>query len=102
MSEFWYVLLHVALGFLGKDVFAFSNMGTLYVTAATALVQAYPMYLIHRLAWAKFRIVRDEAPGAAEQGELTRGYWRRWARVYISRVAIYALISLAAAAAFRG
>ena len=102
MGEFWYVLLHVALGFLGKDVFAFSNMGTVYVAAATALVQFYPMYLIHRPAWAKFAAMRSAAASADDRADLTRGYWRRWLRVYISRVAIYALLTLAGAAAFRG
>ena len=102
MTIVWYVLIHVSLGLIGRDVFHFTNLGALYCVAASAVVQGYAMWEIHRRSWPMFLANFDghAPPGAATAAR--RGYWNRLGRVFIFRVSAFGILTLLIASLVRG
>ena len=102
MTIVWYVLIHVSLGLIGSDVFRFSNVGALYCVAASAVVQGYAMWEIHRRSWPMFlaSLGPDTTPGAIAKER--RGYWNRLGRVFIFRVSAFSILTLLIAFLIRG
>lgn len=100
--HFWYVLIHIGLGLVGYKYFTWSNLGGIYAALASALVQAYAIYEIHRDARPKFEAAR--AAEASHQGRQTmeQDYRKRLVRVWLTRTCMYALLTLIAAMAARG
>ena len=102
MTVVWYVLIHVSLGLIGSDVFRFTNAGALYCIAASAPVQGYAMWEVHRRSWPMFLASLDgDAPQAA-LAKARRGYWSRLGRVFIFRVAAFSILTLLIATLVRG
>jgi hypothetical protein len=100
--HFWYILIHVTLGILGAQWFTFTNIGGLYAAAAAALVQAYGVYEIHRVASPKFEDSLRAAPSHMRRQEMIKEYRIRVLRVWFFRTCIYGLLTLIAAMAARG
>ena len=102
MTIVWYVLIHVSLGLIGSDYFRFTNLGALYCVAASAVVQGYAMWEIHRRSWPMFlqSIDADAPPAAASTAR--RGYWNRLGRVFIFRVSAFSILTLLIALLVRG
>ena len=98
MTVVWYVLIHVSLGLIGSEIFRFTNLGALYCVAASAAVQGYAMWEIHRRSWPMFLAGQD---GAAPPGA-RRGYWNRLGRVFIFRVSAFSILTLLIAFLVRG
>ena len=102
MTIVWYVLIHVSLGLIGSDIFRFSNVGALYCVAASAVVQGYAMWEIHRRSWPMFlaNLDDDAPPGAVSTAR--RGYWNRLGRVFIFRISAFGILTLLIAFLVRG
>ena len=102
MTIVWYVLIHVSLGLIGSDVFLFTNLGAFYCIAASAVVQGYAMWEIHRRSWPMFlaNFDADAPPSAASSAR--RGYWNRLGRVFIFRVSAFGILTLLIASLVRG
>ena len=98
MTIVWYVLIHVSLGLIGSEIFRFTNLGALYCVAASAVVQGYAMWEIHRRSWPMFLASLD---GEAAQAD-RRGYWNRLGRVFIFRVSAFSILTLLIAFLVRG
>lgn len=97
MTLVWYILIHVSLGLIGRDVFTFTNLGALYCALAGAVVQGYAIWEIHRIAWPRFVRGIGRADAAAR-----RGYWNRLGRMFIFRVSAFSILSLLIASIARG
>lgn len=100
--HFWYILLHIGLGLVGYQIFTFTNIGGLYAAAASACVQAYAIWEIHKIAKPKFDATLVRAGSHNERQELINGYRTRLVRTWFFRTCIYALLTLLAAMAIRG
>lgn len=101
MTVVWYVLIHVSLGLIGSEYFRFTNLGALYCVAASAVVQGYAMWEIHRRSWPMFLASLDTATSAAA-AKARRGYWNRLGRVFIFRVSAFGILTLLIALLVRG
>ncbi len=102
MTIVWYVLIHVSLGLIGSDVFRFTNVGALYCVAASAVVQGYAMWEIHRRSWPMFLASLDPDTTPAAIAKERRGYWNRLGRVFIFRVSAFSILTLLIAFLIRG
>ena len=102
MTIVWYVLIHVSLGLIGSDVFRFTNLGALYCIAASAVVQGYAMWEIHRRSWPMFLQGMDADASSAAVSTARRGYWNRLGRVFIFRVSAFSILTLLIASLVRG
>ena len=102
MTIVWYVLIHVSLGLIGKDVFTFTNLGAFYCALAAAVVQGYAVWEIHRIAWPRFEAGVGRGAGAREVAAARRGYWNRLGRTFIFRVSAFSVLSLLIASIVRG
>lgn len=102
MANVWYILIHISLGLIGWQVFAFTNLGVLAAMAVCAGVQIWPMYELHRIAWPKFDAMRTSMAGTADSGREIRGYWFRLGRLYFFRICAYACLTLFVAWLMRG
>ena len=102
MTVVWYVLIHVSLGLIGSDVFHFTNLGALYCVAASAVVQGYAMWEIHRRSWPMFLQSIDAHESPAAVSTARRGYWNRLGRVFIFRVSAFGILTLLIASLVRG
>ena len=102
MTIVWYVLIHVSLGLIGSDVFRFTNVGALYCVAASAVVQGYAMWEIHRRSWPMFLANLDAGSSPAAAATARRGYWNRIGRVFIFRVSAFSILTLLIAFLVRG
>ncbi len=100
--HFWYVLIHVALGMIGWQYFTFTNIGGIYAFGASALVQAYAIYEIHRDARPKFNAMQAEVESAVERRENEQAYRNRLTRTWFFRSCLYSLLTLLAAMATQG
>ena len=102
MTIVWYVLIHVSLGLIGSDVFRFTNLGALYCVAASAAVQGYAMWEMHRRTWPMFQASLDEDAAPAAVATARRGYWNRLGRLFIFRVSAFSILTLLIALLVRG
>lgn len=102
MTIVWYVLIHVSLGLIGSDVFRFTNLGALYCVAASAVVQGYAMWEIHRRSWPMFLASLDANASPPSFSTARRGYWNRLGRVFIFRVSAFGILTLLIASLVRG
>ena len=102
MTIVWYVLIHVSLGLIGSDYFRFTNLGALYCVAASAVVQGYAMWEIHRRSWPMFLAGLDAGASPATVATARRGYWNRLGRVFIFRVSAFSILTLLIALLVRG
>lgn len=102
MTIVWYVLIHVSLGLIGSDVFRFTNVGALYCVAASAVVQGYAMWEIHRRSWPMFLASLDADATAEAVSGARRGYWNRLGRLFIFRVSAFSILTLLIAFLVRG
>ncbi len=102
MAIVWYLLIHVSLGLIGRDVFHFSNLGALLCVAVSAVVQGYAMWEIHRRSWPMFLANFDANAPAAAVTAARRGYWNRLGRVFIFRVSAFSILTLLIASLTRG
>ena len=102
MTIVWYVLIHVSLGLIGSDYFRFTNLGALYCVAASAVVQGYAMWEIHRRSWPMFLQSIDADTPPATVATARRGYWNRLGRVFIFRVSAFSILTLLIALLVRG
>ena len=102
MTIVWYVLIHVSLGLIGSDLFRFTNLGALYCIAASAVVQGYAMWEMHRGTWPMFLASLDEDAAPATVAAARRGYWNRLGRVFIFRVSAFGILTLLIASLVRG
>ena len=102
MTIVWYVLIHVSLGLIGSDYFRFTNLGALYCIAASAVVQGYAMWEIHRRSWPMFLQSIDADAPPATVATARRGYWNRLGRVFIFRVSAFSILTLLIALLVRG
>lgn len=102
MTIVWYVLIHVSLGLIGSDYFRFTNLGALYCVAASAVVQGYAMWEIHRRSWPMFLQSIDADAPPATVATARRGYWNRLGRVFIFRVSAFSILTLLIALLVRG
>jgi hypothetical protein len=100
--HFWYILIHIGLGLVGYQVFLFTNTGGIYAAAASAVVQGYAVWEIHRQAWPRFQETLKDARSYNEAEEMKKGYRGRLFRTWTFRTCIYALLTLIAAMAARG
>jgi hypothetical protein len=102
MATVWYVLIHATLGVIGQDAFRMTLPGVLACMAVSAVVQAWPTWEVHRVAWPKFKDrLRPDMP-AAERARLMLGYWLRLGRLLMFRTSIFSIETLAVAAIARG
>ena len=99
--HFWYILIHIGLGLVGYRVFLFTNEGGLWAAAAAAVVQAYAIWEIHKLAKPKFEASLVGARSFNERGEMLRDYQVRLARTWFFRTCIYSLLTLIVAMVVR-
>ncbi len=102
MTIVWYLLIHVSLGLIGSDVFRFNNAGALLCVAASAIVQGYAMWEIHRRSWPMFFASLDADAPPAAVSTARRGYWYRLGRVFIFRVSAFTILTLLIAFLVRG
>ena len=102
MAIVWYVLIHVSLGLIGSDYFRFTNLGALYCVAASAVVQGYAMWDIHRRSWPMFLASLDANASPPSVSTARRGYWNRLGRVFIFRVSAFGILTLLIASLVRG
>ena len=102
MAIVWYILIHVSLGLIGKDVFTFTNLGAIYCLLAAAVVQGYATWEIHRLTWPMFEasVASGARPNAIKTAR--RGYWNRLGRVLIFRISAFSVLTLLIAFIVRG
>ena len=91
--HFWYILIHIGLGLVGYQVFLFTNEGGLWAAAA-AVVQAYAVWEIHKLAKPKFEASLAGARSFNARAEMQRDYQVRLLRTWFFRTCIYALLTL--------
>ena len=102
MAIVWYVLIHVSLGLIGYQVFQFNNLGAIYVAAASAVVQAYAIWEIHRLTKPKFDASFTGTLGSDDHRQQMKDYKIRLLRLYGLRVSGFSLLTLLGAAVMRG
>lgn len=102
MDHVWYILAHASLGVIGSDVFRLNLPGTLLCMAACSVLQAWPTWQIHKIAWPRFRATLGAGVAADERARMTRGYWLRLGRVLAFRTSVYAIVTLGIAAIARG
>ena len=102
MAIVWYILIHVSLGLIGKDYFTFTNLGAIYCLLASAVVQGYATWEIHRLTWPMFEAGLAPGAGAGALRTARRGYWNRIGRVFIFRVSAFSILTLLIAFIVRG
>ena len=95
--HFWYILIHVGLGLVGYQVFVFDNVGGLWSALAAAIVQAYAIWEIHKMARPKFEASLAGAASYNARGEMLRQYQIRLLRTWFYRTCIYALLTLVVA-----
>ena len=100
--HFWYILIHVGLGLVGYEIFLFTNTGGIYAALASAVVQGYAIWEIHKLAWPRFQEAQAKATSFNEAEQMKKDYRTRLVRQWIFRTCIYALLTLIAAMAARG
>ncbi len=102
MATVWYVLIHATLGVIGSDAFRMNLPGVLLCMAVTAVVQAWPTWEVHRVAWPKFAGQLGPQTPSSERSRLARGYWLRLGRLLMFRTSIFSIETLAVAALSRG
>jgi len=100
--HFWYIVIHVGLGLAAYNVFTFTNEGGLYAAAAAAVVQAYGVWEIHRLAYPKFQASLAEAPSVGARQQMVKDYRIRLLRHWVFRTSAYGLLTLLTAMFVRG
>ena len=102
MAIIWYILIHVSLGLIGYQVFTFTNLGSIYAAAATAVVQSYAMLEIHRMTKPKFDATVTGRPGSDTYKQELKDYKIRLLRLYGLRVSAFSLLTLLVAGLMRG
>jgi hypothetical protein len=100
--HFWYILIHIGLGLIGYQYFTWSNLGGIYAALASAVIQAYAIYEIHRRARPRFEQALAQEPSHQGRQQLEQDYRKRLVRVWFTRTCMYALLTLIAAMAARG
>ena len=100
--HFWYILIHIGLGMIGYQYFTWTNLGGIYAALASAVVQAYAVYEIHRFARPRFKHSQEQEPSLQARQQMEQDYRRRLGRVWFLRTCLYALLTLIAAMAMRG
>jgi len=98
----WYILIHVSLGLIGRDYFAFTNLGAIYCVLAASVVQGYAMWEIHRLTWPMFLSSLGTDTTGQRLQTARRGYWNRLARTFMFRVSAFSILTLLIASILRG
>ena len=94
MQTVWYTLIHISIGLIGWKIFTFTNYGVLAAFAASAGVQAWPMYELYLLTWKKFSEMRSTLTDKKKRLSETRAYWLRMGRLYIFRASAYSFVTL--------
>ncbi len=102
MAIVWYVLIHVSLGLIGYEVFLFNNLGSLYATAAGAVVQGWAIWEIYRVTRPKFDAAFVGTPGSEKHRNRLREFWKRLARLFIFRLSAFTILTLLVAWLTRG
>lgn len=100
--HFWYVLIHIGLGLVGWQYFTFDNIGGVYAFAASAIVQAYAVYEIHKEAKPRFDAAQTSVESHAERRQNMQDYRNRLTRIWFTRTCMYALLTLISAMATTG
>ena len=100
--HFWYVLIHIGLGLIGFQYFTWTNTGGVYAALASAFVQAYAVYEIHRDARPRFNAALTEEPSFQSRQTMEKDYRKRLSRVWFTRMCMYALLTLISGMAARG
>ncbi|MBT5051168.1 MAG: hypothetical protein HOM58_21910 [Rhodospirillaceae bacterium] len=100
--HFWYVLIHIGLGLLGFQYFTWSNTGGVYAALASAVVQAYGVFEIHRDARPRFEATLVNEPSHQERQNMEKEYRKRLTKAWFTRTCMYALLTLISAMAVRG
>ncbi len=100
--HFWYILIHIGLGLIGYQYFTWTNIGGLYAAAASAVVQAYAVYEIHRQARPRFEATLAHEPSHQGRQQMEQDYKKRLARTWFTRTCLYSLLTLISAMAARG
>jgi hypothetical protein len=98
----WYVLIHVSLGLIGYQYFQFTNLGAIYAAAASAVVQSYAIWEIHRVTWSKFQTAFIGKPGSDKYKEKLKEYKIRLLRLFGLRVSAFSILTLVVASLMRG
>ena len=102
MAIVWYVLIHVSLGLIGYQAFTFTNLGAIYAAAASAVIQGYAIWEIHRVARPKFEAAFIGAPGSEKHHERLREFRKRLGRLFVFRLSAFTILTLLVAAILRG
>ena len=102
MAIIWYVLIHVSLGLIGYQYFQFTNLGAIYAAAASAVVQSYAIWEIHRVTWSKFQTAFIGKPGSDKYKEKLKEYKIRLLRLFGLRVSAFSILTLVVASLMRG
>ncbi len=100
--HFWYILIHIGLGLVGFRLFTFTNEGGIWAAAAAAVVQAYGVWEIHKIARPRFQASLAQAATLNQRTEMERDYRKRLWRVWSFRTCAYALLTLLVATVMRG
>ena len=91
----WNFLLQGGMGFFGYNIFQFNARGVLWCLVITAFVQGLSTYQIHRNGKQRFLA---SPPGEAEDWDEHRkkvGYNYKIAQLYVFKVIIYSMVTLA-------
>jgi hypothetical protein len=102
MAIVWYVLIHISLGLIGYQYFQFSNLGAIYAALASAVVQSYAIWEIHRVTWPKFQTAFIGKPGSDKYKEQLKEYKFRLLRLFGLRVSAFSILTLVVASLMRG
>ena len=73
-----------------------------YAAVASAFVQAYAVFEIHRDAKPKFAMTLAQEPSHQGRMVMEQDYKKRLGKVWFTRTCLYALLTLIAAMAVRG
>ena len=96
------MLIHVALGLIGFQYFAFTNTGGTLAFATALIVQGYAAFEIHREAWPRFKASQAAEISLQTRNILVADYKKRLLRTWFMRSCLYALLTLLSAMAVRG
>jgi hypothetical protein len=102
MAIVWYLLIHVSIGLIGYQVFTFTNLGAIYVAAASAVVQGYAIWEVYRITKPKFDAAFIGKPGSDKHKEQLKQYKIRLLRLFGLRVSAFSLLTLLVAGIMRG